>query len=251
MQNNQLTELPDSMVALTKLQRLVADYNQITTLPAGMGAWKSLQNLEIRNNALTSIPAGIGLLTGLITLQVGDNSITSLPSEIENLTALEYLYIYNNQIDELSEEIGSLTSLRFLYAYGNQMTGTVPASFSALTLLNRFYIQNNYLNRDENHNAVISASLNTRFTRPGMVSNIYGQQDKTAPVLSGTGTVPLIVAFFFTQQLTVQENSYAVNTNGVGMRVGFTGDAICNNLNSSPIMINSGTITMSIQSTFE
>lgn len=131
------------------------------------------------------------------------------------------------------------------------MRGTIPTSFTTLTNLNRFYIQENYLDRDNNHNALIPDSVNARFTRGGMVSHIYGQKDSTAPVISMTGTVPLIVAFFFNQQLTISENSYAINGSGVGMSVGFTGDSICANLNSSPITINSGTVSISIQSTYE
>lgn len=81
------------------------------------------------------------------------------------MAALNTLYIHDNLLTSLPSDWSTLSALRFLYAYNNPvMVGTIPTSYSALTLF-RLYIYNNSLDRLVNptYYAKVPAALSAWF----------------------------------------------------------------------------------------
>ena len=124
--DNQLTELPNSIGNLTNLAYLSLNHNQLTELPDSIGNLTSLKTLWLHNNQLTELPEWIGNLTTLEKLWLNYNQLTALPDSIGNLTNLKILDLPNNQLTELPEWIGNLTNLEKLLLYRNPWSKPVP-----------------------------------------------------------------------------------------------------------------------------
>ncbi len=91
------------------------------------------------------------------------------------------------------------------------MIGTIPVSYTGLTSLSQFYIYNNALNRTTTGYAVISTGLSS-WLQGVTTKHYHGQADITAPLLSGTGTIPALVTGAISYSLAINENSYPVNS---------------------------------------
>jgi Leucine-rich repeat (LRR) protein len=100
-----------TLTELTNLVSLNIDENKLTELPDSIGNLTNLTNLSIYMNQLTSLPDSIGNLTNLTRLWLYDNELTSLPDSIGNLTNLGYLHISCNRLTSLPDSIKNLTKL--------------------------------------------------------------------------------------------------------------------------------------------
>ena len=120
--------------------------------------------------------------------------------------------------------------------HDNDFDGALPASWASLTNLTNFQIQNNNLDRDADHNAFVSSALTAWYAAIASV-NSSNQSDLEAPVISGTGTL-WDVPDPFTYEVTIQENSYAVNNTSQGMQVQFSGASNCQSLQSTRVTEN-------------
>ena len=91
LSGQQLTSLPDYVLAKTDLANLNLSNNQLTGLPDGIGKLTNLTVLNVENNRLQSLPASIGQLKYLARADFSNNRLTSLPTELGNLTQLNFL----------------------------------------------------------------------------------------------------------------------------------------------------------------
>jgi cysteine-rich repeat protein len=251
--NNQLTTLPDSIGTLSALDYLYAWSNLMSALPSTIGNATGVITVDLRDNALTSLPDSIGNWDALTTLYVQNNNLTTTPSTFGDMASLNTLYIHDNLLTSLPSAWSTLSALRFLYAYNNpQMVGTIPSSYSALTLF-RLYIYNNALDRlvDPTYYAKIPASLTAWFA--SIPVKLYSNQwDISAPLVTGNQNLSLLYTGSFSYTYTVSENSFATNAAWSGMSIFFTGGALCSNLSTADkITNNSGisVITISVAST--
>jgi GTPase SAR1 family protein len=181
-----LTELPESIGQLTRLQSLDLSYNQLTALPESLRQLTQLQSLNLSNNRLSVFPESIGQLTNLrelhldgnrlsvLPIQIGKlinlrmlclgttkgntpsdyvgNLLKRLPPEIGKLFNLTHLYINHNKLDELPKEIGQLTKLVHLSVWQNKLS-TLPSEIELLTELKTLIISYNQFT-DIPHNLV-------------------------------------------------------------------------------------------------
>lgn len=101
----------------------------------------------------------------------------------------------------------------------------MPNSFASLSNLDNFTIDGNNLDRLVNptHFAELSPTVLAWFNALVGTHTLNNQNDVTPPVISATGTIPLAVTGAFPYSITIQENSYAVNSLGSGMAVVFSG----------------------------
>eukprot|EP00945_MAST-04E_sp_MAST-4E-sp1_P001715 g1715.t1 len=99
-------------------------------------------NVEIVNVRNISIVC-IERLTKVQRLLLNNNQIRSL--NLTRMTSLQRLYLQNNNLKVLDEKIGSFKSLERLGLWNNNFTGIVPASFSALSVLECLNLRNNRL----------------------------------------------------------------------------------------------------------
>lgn len=111
---NRITELPERISKLTKLQNLDASYNKIVSVPESIGDLESLQYLDLTCNKLTSLPEGMCRLTGLRILNLYANQLEELPHKIGEMDGLRGLYLNHNN------NLSSLYSCLPLFDYGFQ-----------------------------------------------------------------------------------------------------------------------------------
>ncbi|MBI5823763.1 MAG: leucine-rich repeat domain-containing protein [Chloroflexi bacterium] len=144
--DSKLTELPDSLWKLTKLQKLNLSNNQLTTLPPSLGQLTRLTKLDLSNNQLTTLPDSLGQLTQLTELNLSSNQLTTLPDSLGQLTQLQTLNLSNNQLTALPDSLGQLAQLTELDLSSNQLT-TLPDSLAQaqLTQLTNLDLSNNQL----------------------------------------------------------------------------------------------------------
>jgi hypothetical protein len=126
-----LTELPESLGQLTKLQTLDLSRNQLTTLPESLGQLTQLQTLDLSENQLTALPGWLGQLTQLQTLNLSENQLTALPEWLGQLTQLQTLKLEGNKLGALPHSFEKLKALKSLEAGGNPFR-TVPGPLRKL-----------------------------------------------------------------------------------------------------------------------
>lgn len=143
--NLQLTEVPESVCYLPKLEWLDLDGNRLTELPESLGNLSKLQVLHLEYNRLTELPESMGSLTELVELNLEYNRLTELPSSLGYLSELVELNLRYNQLTELPESLGGLIQLEDLCLSGNQLT-ELPGSFGNLTRLKFLDLEHNPLN---------------------------------------------------------------------------------------------------------
>jgi internalin A len=144
LSDKKLTELPESLGALTQLQWLSLAGNQLTQLPESLGALTQLKYLGLSDNQLTQLPESLGALTQLQHLFLAENQLTRLPNLLGALTQLQELDLSNNQLTQLPDSLGALTQLQELNLLRNQMTD-LPKSLALLGKLRSLDLRANPL----------------------------------------------------------------------------------------------------------
>lgn len=149
LETNQLTNIPESITRLTKLEYLNISNNQIEqNLPDSIGNLVNLKILRFNYNKFSgAIPFSLGNLKLLSELYLDHNQLTgSIPLSIGNCTELVVLYLDHNQLSgRIPSPIGSLTKVRYFYLNDNKLTGPIPNLIGNLSSVEYFYVQNNFL----------------------------------------------------------------------------------------------------------
>ena len=163
-----LTELPESIGQLTKLQSLDISKNQLSELSESIGQLTQLQRLELYDNQLTSLPKLFEKLINLHHLDLYQNKIAALPRVIFRLPKLRELGIGHNpptilspnlfeiknitnlglaglEINDVSQQIKNLRHLKMLYLEKNNLTD-LPPSLAQLEHLKELKLGENPLN---------------------------------------------------------------------------------------------------------
>jgi hypothetical protein len=110
-----LEALPESILKLTNLKKLILNRNKLTALPESISRLSCLQSLRVAGNQLSELPSSIGNLKSLKDLSISNNkSIEELPPAIGDLECLEMLDCSVTGLKELPSTIGNLRSLRVL-----------------------------------------------------------------------------------------------------------------------------------------
>ena len=143
-EKNQLTQLPDSLWKLTRLQSVDFSSNKLSALPHSLGQLTQLTNLNLSSNQLTTLPDSLGQLTQLTSLNLSDNQLTTLPDSLGQLTQLTSLNLSDNQLTALPPSLGQLTQLTELRLSDNQLTA-LPESIGYLMRLCNLFINDNPL----------------------------------------------------------------------------------------------------------
>ncbi len=117
-------ELPASMMQLSKLKGLYANFNNFKgSIPQNIRDMQSLEELYLFENALTG----------------------SIPAQIEELTKLRVLVLSNNWLTgEIPQSFDTMPNLKIISLANNDLKGNLPA-FSGLEKLTQLYLQNNNL----------------------------------------------------------------------------------------------------------
>ncbi|MFC3194023.1 hypothetical protein ACFODZ_07200 [Marinicella sediminis] len=126
----------------------LSDNNLTGHIPDSIGALTDLQRLSLSQNHLTGkIPAAIGNLSQLFNLYLYDNQLSGpIPTSFGNLTSVLSMYLNDNQLSgPIPDELGQMTALNVLSLFTNQLSGAIPQSMTNLSQLQLFFYEGNAL----------------------------------------------------------------------------------------------------------
>jgi len=116
-----IKEIPNGLFdGFDNLEVLVLDNNNLTEIPESITNIRTLKKLYLSGNRIKSIPHHIKNLENLEFLGLGSNEIQYIAPEIGNLVNLEHLYLQENRIESLPREIGNLIHLDHLALSENE-----------------------------------------------------------------------------------------------------------------------------------
>lgn len=113
-----LSNIPEEIGVLSKLEGLTIINTAIKSLPESVGKLKKLETLNVMNCQLESLPDSLFLLPKLKYIFADNNKIATIPDHIQ-LSNLNSLSIANNQLRTLPEILASLPKLKSLKIDGN------------------------------------------------------------------------------------------------------------------------------------
>ena len=119
LENNELGQVPESILKIPSLTKLNLHRNKLKELPSEICQMKSLKWLGIRWNFLKQLPDEIGLLTNLEQLIAADNKLQSFPESIEEMQSLKVLDLSKNKLKTLPASIGKLGGLLKISCHHN------------------------------------------------------------------------------------------------------------------------------------
>lgn len=137
LNDNEIEEIPDWIIALQNLKVLYLNNNQLTNFEI-LCELPQLEVLHLNENQIKAIPERISQLKNLKRLYLNHNLITDLPYDICELSQLKQLLLAHNQLIELPQNIGNLTRLNSLILFHNRLE-SIPHSISSLQNLD--YLQ--------------------------------------------------------------------------------------------------------------
>lgn len=144
LRSNRLTSLPEWLHQFTQLEDVELGRNQLTSLPEWLCQHTRLHSLDLSGNRLSSLPESLGALTKLSSLALSMNMLTSLPESLCQLSSLRVLTLNGNQLASLPESVGQLTNLRDLRLGNNQLT-SLPESVGQMSGLETIWLEGNRL----------------------------------------------------------------------------------------------------------
>lgn len=133
---NPVDHLPKSIGELSRLESLQLSEAKLTRLPESIGKLKRLSFLRIDDSGLPALPESIGDLSALIDLRLSGNRVETLPASMARLTQLEYVDLSGNPLTELPEFIGAWRNLHYLNVRDTGLT-RLPECLSQLKHLRR------------------------------------------------------------------------------------------------------------------
>jgi len=139
---NDLKEIPSSILKLTSLKKLGLLINNIEVIPSDIKNLSQLEELCLDENKIKKLPDEIFKLTNLKFLGLSGNRIETIPSSIKNLSNLEELQVFKNSIKKLPDEIFKLKNLKRLVANENSIE-KIPSNIKNLSQLEYLYLNNN------------------------------------------------------------------------------------------------------------
>ena len=142
--NNNISNIPDSILNLTNLENLDLSNNNISSIPDSILNLTNLEWLYLRNNNISNISDSIWNLTNLKYLYLDYNNISNIPDSILNLTNLKRLDLSNNDISSIPDSILNLTNLENLDLSNNDIS-SIPSDIWNLTNLTVLELENNNL----------------------------------------------------------------------------------------------------------
>ncbi|VAI63558.1 unnamed protein product [Triticum turgidum subsp. durum] len=145
---NQLTTIPASIGALSKLVRMDLHQNKITSIPSSIKGCSSLAEFYMGNNLLSTIPDDIGMLSKLGTLDLHSNQLKEYPVGACKLK-LSFLDLSNNALSGLPAELGTMTTLRKLLLSGNPMRALRSSLVSGPTSTLMKYLRSRLSSEEE------------------------------------------------------------------------------------------------------
>lgn len=142
LSNMSLTNLPEDILKLKNLRKLILANNSIANFPLFLSDLDKLEYLDISHNKLTTLPPEIGFINKLRVLDLSDNQLISLPDTISELRQLIILNVSNNKLVKLPETIGNNKNLVGLDISYNNLE-YLPEALMEIASLQVLYLNGN------------------------------------------------------------------------------------------------------------
>jgi Leucine-rich repeat (LRR) protein len=147
--SNALKQLPNSILKITLLTKLVLTKNRISNLPEEIHQLTLLQYLDISTNEIKSLPNNIVFCKNLQELIVTDNHLLYLPETIgdELNKCLFRLDVSVNRLSHLPHSLGLCEKLKHLYFHENPLMNYEMLRLEFEKGMKSFlwYLKNHYL----------------------------------------------------------------------------------------------------------
>ncbi len=120
LSDNDLTELPDSIVKLNRLRIIFFENNHFTIFPSILASFPALSMIGFKSNQIHTVPEGAfpPMLRWLI---LTNNRIQKLPKSIGTCRLLQKCALAGNQIEELPAEMANCSNLELLRISANKL----------------------------------------------------------------------------------------------------------------------------------
>lgn len=139
-----ISNLPDEIFTISKLDTLCLDNNKIKCLPKGIKNFKNLTCLRLESNQLSTLPVEFWELTNLQYLSLDRNNLSKLSEKISNFNKLKTFTIDLNELMTIPESIVNLKSLTYLDFSMNNLT-KLPDQIGNLCNLIHLEVRSNNL----------------------------------------------------------------------------------------------------------
>jgi len=159
LNNNTLSELPNTMSALQTLDILFLSENKFETIPSVIGSLNRLRVLSLRGNLLTELWATSLPTSSLVWLILTNNKISTIDPNIKEVKLLRKLMLSHNRISSIPVELGECTDLELVRLANNNIED-IPREVLTLSKL-----------------AWISISGNPISTSPKEVTKVIPEND--------------------------------------------------------------------------
>lgn len=147
MQHNKISEVPEWIVELEKLNCISMLGNLITSTSIHhFGTLKLLNHLTLDDNSLlTHLPKELGQCSYMSYFSASYCSIETIDPELFlGWPFLKYLHLCGNMLKSIPETIGSCNQLQVISFKQNKIR-TLPLSIGQLSILHSLYVDNNHL----------------------------------------------------------------------------------------------------------
>lgn len=141
--DNNLDNLPFTLVAIKHLEELYLPRNKFKTIPKVIKSLRELKIFYIENNQIQIVPLWIRKLKKLKELGLRDNQIEDFPNKMET-PLLEKLFLSNNNLGKVPEGIQGLGNLKELYLATNKIQ-EIPPWIGTLNKLQLLTFWNNQI----------------------------------------------------------------------------------------------------------
>nr|XP_031826969.1 leucine-rich repeat-containing protein 40-like [Nomia melanderi]XP_031826970.1 leucine-rich repeat-containing protein 40-like [Nomia melanderi] len=144
LSRNKLSELPDQLSIIERVDDLKLTSNQLNSIPEWIGEkYKYLQTLDLSKNLLESLPSNLGLLKYLREINISFNRYKEIPQSIYAIEPLEIFIANDNLITDI--DVSSLTKLRKLAILNlaNNNIGYVPPELGNIKNLRTLSLSGN------------------------------------------------------------------------------------------------------------
>lgn len=143
LSNNEISDVPDEIGALTNLTTFRIRNNRIVTLSDKLfTTCTGIVHLDLSSNAITELSNSIGKLQFLAELYLSGNRLRAIPEYVCECTRLTILEVADNLLEDLPAAIGALRHLLRLNAAINRIS-EVPDSLCAISSLQDLDLKKN------------------------------------------------------------------------------------------------------------
>jgi cysteine-rich repeat protein len=245
--NNILTwPLPWSFASLNQLKEIYLHHNQLNG-SLDMLINPSLRVVYLKNNQF--IGEVVWLFSGLSSLEVIDlskNNFSGILPVFSVQAPIRFVNLADNDFTGKIPAIRAQSSKQtHLYLQNNNLEGIIPTTWKNRTWLTNLAVDGNFLNRDLDNSATLATDLIPRWQWI-LVKSRSNQRDGIAPIISAEWWFTASGASMYLFEISVKENSYAINVSEQWMPVFVSGWPWCESLQISDVRVATWTTTLTV-----